>query len=231
MRLRTVTDVSNYQGALSVEQFRALKAAGVEVIVCGTDGSGAFPNVYAQQIAAAVEAGLEVEAYVFIYFATDIAARTNQKLDLIQASGHVSRVWLDCEDVDAPLDTGAVVSSIATARDAVHARGFECGIYTGRWWWVPRTGDNDGFWNLKLWAAQYDQQPYLNVDPFGGWESVYRKQYTDKGSLAGISPLDLNVELTPAPPPPTMEQVTARYEAEIAAMIQNVDAALAPHRR
>lgn len=212
-------DISNYQGVLSNAELQALNAAGRTVVVCGTDGNPTSPLVYPQQVAAAVALGLEVEAYIFLYFSApdDIVARTQSKLALIRQQGHVTRVWLDCEDDPHGLAPDEIKGHIAAARDAVQAAGFECGIYTGKWWWGPNTANDEGFWNLKLWAAQYDGIEDPNVfDTFGGWYDeqpvarghhgfAFRKQWTAHGQVPGITiELDLDCEqdaIAPAPVP------------------------------
>lgn len=199
-------DCSNWNGPIPRATFEAMRAEGVRTVICGTDGN---PPLFPAQAVAARLAGLEVEAYVYLYFgsggtAYDVVERTNRKLDMVDMDGHVKRVWLDCEDTTSGLGPSELVALIAGARDAVQARGYVCGIYTGAWWWVPYTGDSKGFWDLPLWAAQYDDVADVDaVTPFGGWQQAFRKQYTDKGTAGGITPLDLDVErvLEAAPVP------------------------------
>lgn len=196
MQTQLAIDISNHQGEISREQFRELARLGVRTVICGTDGSATAPLVYPQQIEAAAAEGIRAEAYVYLYFAGDVRARTTAKLDMIQQVGRVSRVWLDCEDTAHSFGPEELVGRIAAARDLVQERGLRTGIYTGRWWWGPYTNNEAGFWDLPLWLAAYGPgEVNLNMEPLGGWRACLRKQYSDRGSLAGISPLDLDIEL------------------------------------
>lgn len=201
--LQLAVDCSNFQGDLGQDVFERWHAEGCRTVICGTDGSQSSPNVFLQQSAKARAAGLNVEAYMYLWYDLDVAARARIKLDLIQQAGGIERVWLDVEDTFTSKGPGEIVGLTALARDLVLERGFQTGIYTGRWYWVPRTNDSAGFSNLPLWLASYDGQQNLDMPPMGGWTAMYRKQFTDKGSLGGVSPLDLNIEAAPiAPPPP-----------------------------
>jgi GH25 family lysozyme M1 (1,4-beta-N-acetylmuramidase) len=197
-------DISNYQGDLPQQVFEAWRDVGVKTVICGTDGSDAAPLVFPQQATKAAAAGLTVEAYVYLYFGADgqpydVVGRTNQKLDMIAQVPEVKFVWVDCEDTTSGLVPQVLVGLIANAIDTVIARGFAVGMYTGAWWWVPNTANSTLFASLPLWAADYDGQQDLELtNPFGGWAELHRKQYTDQGSLGGVSPLDLNVEAAPA---------------------------------
>lgn len=200
MATQLAVDISNYQGNLSQQTFERWRAEGVRTVVCGTDGSQQFPVVFPAQVERARAAGLAVEAYVYLYFsqgADGVVRRTNLKLDMVAQVGGIRRIWLDCEDTTSGLAPAALVGIIAAARDAVLARGYECGIYTGRWWWEPYTANDRGFWDRPLWLAQYNGVQTLDMEPLGGWTELHRKQYTDKGSLGGVSPLDLNIERVP----------------------------------
>lgn len=201
--MRRGVDVSNHQNGIFQATFEAMKAEGVEVVICGTDGTPAAPLTYPAQVRNARAAGLEVEAYVYLYFGEgsavfDVAGRTNEKLDLIDSVGGVRRVWLDCEDTKNALGPAMILGLIDAARLAVEARGYEVGIYTGGWWWVPRTGNSVRFAHLPLWVAQYDRIADVDqVALFGGWPRAFRKQYADDGTAGGLSPIDLNVERDP----------------------------------
>ena len=207
-------DVSNFQGAISVDTFRQMRAEGAQRIICGTDGSPSFPVAFPQQVANAREAGLAVEAYIYLYFSQPLEAllrRVNIKLDMIEASG-VAMVWLDCEDTTSGLDPETLVGTIAAARDEVRNRGHGVGIYTGSWWWKPYTNNSEGFYDLPLWVASYDGNTNIEIAPLGGWSEAWRKQFTDKGLLAGIQPLDLNIERRdPAAPPGISDEARAAF--------------------
>lgn len=194
-------DISNWQGDLDANVYQRWYREGARTVICGTDGSATHPVVFPSQMQKARAAGLNVEAYIYLYFSLDVVRRTNLKLDMIDAIGGVPRVWIDCEDTTSGRPPSELVGLIAAARDQVQARGYECGIYTGRWWWEPYTNNERGFGDLPLWNASYDGVLTLDTRPMGGWTELYRKQFTDKGTLGGISPLDLNVERESVAPP------------------------------
>lgn len=217
--MQEAIDISNWQGDPSSDVFVRWAAEGVRTVICGTMGNPDYPLVYEQQATKAMNAGLEVEAYVWLVWDNaDPGARLSWYLDLVQQCPWVRRVWLDCEQTDGWQDAASTVSLIAQAREQVKARGLEVGIYTGAWWWQPYTDNEGGFWDLPLWLADYDYRPTLESAhlPLGGWTSLHRKQYTDKGTKGGIYPLDLNVELdtplAPAPPPGVDDFTRGRQE-------------------
>ncbi|MCR4339180.1 MAG: N-acetylmuramoyl-L-alanine amidase [Gemmatimonadaceae bacterium] len=84
----------------------------------------------------------------------------------------------------------------------------------------------------SVWVGDWDQLPDQPV-PRGhiGHDTMAAGRKYGKSDPGSLFPLSTIFELLRKPPPPTVEQVTARYEAEIAAMLQDVDAALAPYRR
>ncbi len=207
MATQLAVDISNYQGNVSQQTFERWRDEGVRTVICGTDGSQQFPVAFPAQVERARAAGLTTEAYVYLYFsqgADGVVRRTSLKLDMVAHVGGIHCIWLDCEDTTSGLPPATLVGIIAAARDAVLARGFECGIYTGRWWWEPYTANDRGFWDRPLWLAQYNGVQTLDMEPLGGWTELHRKQYTDKGSLGGVSPLDLNIERVPAAVPAAM---------------------------
>jgi GH25 family lysozyme M1 (1,4-beta-N-acetylmuramidase) len=205
-------DCSNYQGDLPQAVFDSWRDAGCKTVICGTDGSGTNPIVFPQQAFKAATAGMNVEAYIYLYFGangvpSDVLGRTRQKLNMIRSVGGIKRVWIDCEDTTSGLAPSDLLHLIGQACDAVRAEGYEVGIYTGGWWWRPYTADSTQFSHLPLWTADYDGNADLEFSsPFGGWSSLYRKQYTDKGRL-GIygADLDLNAEVESAAAPPPVD--------------------------
>lgn len=186
-------DVSNYTGPLDQPALAAWRQLGItSVIVQAIAPPAGFPpGVTQQQIEACTEAGLAVEAYVYLWTA-DPAGITRQ-LDLLRGMG-VDRVWLDCEDTTAATPK-ARIAAIRSGLQQIEARGFEVGIYTGRWWWTAYVANTDEFAHYPLWASIYDGIPDRAVGfvPFGGWTSVAIKQYSGTSSLAGVGGIDLDV--------------------------------------
>lgn len=185
-------DVSNYTGAISEAQAEELRAAGVgRAIVQVVDPPPVYPpSVFRQQIPVLLAAGLEVEAYVYLWLGGNTA---QQVLDAIAKVGawrtHVGRLWLDAEDVSVPEHQHA---NLAAIEAAVRACSMPTGVYTAGWWWRPYVGDSGAFAHLPLWAAEYDGEPSMRFTPFGGWSVCAMKQHAGDTSLAGISGVDLN---------------------------------------
>lgn len=215
--VRHVIDASNWQGDLGPGVYAFWKGEGYSAVILGTSGNPSAPLVYEAQARKALAAGLDVEAYIWLTWGTDVdafAERVRRKLDLVATVPDVRRVWLDCEDTN--IEAGSdVVGLIALARDIVRERGFEVGIYTSAWWWGPNTGNEAGFGDLPLWLAHYDGVAELTSSllPIGGWSELYRKQYSETGSAGGVYPLDLNVERDAAiAPPPAEPGLALTYE-------------------
>lgn len=169
--MSTAIDVSHWAGAFARSKLAAAQAAGATKLIVGTQRQ----DIATAQIDHAKALGMEVEAYVYIYFASNPAERVRRDLTWLRAAG-VSRLWIDAEDTVPGFTQDEYVAGI---RGAVEAAGSACaGIYTGGWWWKPRTGDSDAFKHLPLWAAQYDGIADLSrVTLFGSWSSMAMKQY------------------------------------------------------
>lgn len=206
LQLQRAIDISNYQGDLPGDVYRGWVGEGVRTVICGTDGSTKNPYVFPQQAAKVREVGLWLEAYTYLFFGEagqvyDVAARTNRKLDEIDKVGGIKTVWLDAEQDGHGLEPWQVVNGLVYARDAVQARGYECGIYTRAEWWQRNTLDHTGFADLRWWLAHYSPIPGFQLDSLDTYlcggiaaDRLHRRQTTDQGVAGGYGPLDLNVE-------------------------------------
>lgn len=87
-------------------------------------------------------------------------------------------LWLDCEDYESNgAKSWPSVTIIQQAVSECEQLGVPCGIYTGGWWWVPRTGNTTQFSYLPLWASIYDFDPTMVNVAFGGWTVLAGKQW------------------------------------------------------
>jgi len=182
-------DVSNWGGPLSAETVAAWKAAAVGKVIVGID-LGHIPLAQ-QQLRAASDGGLEIEAYRFCYWGTDIRPSLQRIADAIQGLP-VGRVWLDFEDQNAPENAHETICKwIQQNLDAGAALWEKVGCYTAAWWWNPYTGNSDRFKDWPLWVAQYDGDASLDFKHFGGWTRCALKQYAGTTNFYGYS-VDLN---------------------------------------
>ena len=194
---RLAVDVSNYTGPLNAAQLAAWKRDGIElVIVQAIDPPAGYPpGCTVQQIQACQAAGLDVEAYVFLWFGlgtSDIQA----KLGLLDGLG-IRRVWLDVEDTGArSLRLPKRISVVQGALNAIAAAGYDNGIYTGYWFWSGYMGNTSALNSYDLWDAHYDGDPNVSTGfvPYGGWSTCLIKQYAGTSTLDGVGNVDLDVE-------------------------------------
>lgn len=221
-------DVSNFTGPVDAVRAVALHAAGVRRAVVGTQyPPRPYPAGCAhQQIPALLDTGIEVEAYVYLWFAQDPVEQVRTGLAVIAPwRERIGRLWIDVEDETGNLDAAG---RIAHVRAAVAACGrMPAGIYTAAWFWRPRMEDTAAFAALPLWAAQYDGRADLEVTPFGGWAGAAMKQYAGDTSIGGLAPVDLNWYEEAAAPRPLTEH---EFGYAFAALYRGLDGAQLPMR-
>ena len=199
-------DCSNYSGEISEQQARDLWAAGVRKVIVQIVNERVL--THRQQIPVLLAAGLEVEAYVYVWFSSGeewVKQRVAWACRELGAFPKVSMLWLDCEqtlDDDPPFDhvNEPTTDIIRAAVDVVTHAGYRTGIYTAQWWWVPGTDNTTAFSHLPLWSANYDLDPDRDPANYGGWGVPDMEQYQGSTTLAGVPMVDLNVyEPTEAP--------------------------------
>lgn len=183
-------DCSNYSGAIDSNQARALAEAGVKRAIVQLVN----PRVltHRQQFPALIAAGIDCEAYVYLWFDSDIGQRIRWALSELAQRPGVRRVWLDCEDVTGGQTVESVLAGIREAVSIVEGAGYAAGIYTARWWWVAATDDSHEFVRLPLWNAFYDGEPDLDPAGYGGWDIPRMEQYQGDTTLAGVPFVDLD---------------------------------------
>jgi len=180
-------DISNYGGELSADTVSAWKDAGITRVIVGVARD---TNLAHRQLRAAADGGMEVQAYCYMY--PDSGPDT--LLERVAIASHditLSRVWVDFEE-DGLGQQEAVCTWIQRCLEAAEGRWpGKVGVYTGRWWWVPYTGNTERFCHYPLWVAQQDGDASLSFAPFGGWQECAVKQYTNTTEFCGYS-VDLN---------------------------------------
>jgi Glycosyl hydrolases family 25 len=195
-------DVSNYTSALTPQAIDGLKGAGIElVIVQAIDPPRGYPaGKTRDQVQACLDAGLIVDAYVWLWFDLDVDD-IRRKLELLDRLP-IRQIWLDVEDTAAiKYDQAACEAKVAAALEVCDAHpttiGERTGIYSGRWYWTDRRylSNTATFADRELWDADYDgiAEAAASFEPYGGWTSRRIKQYRGTSVLAGVSGIDLNV--------------------------------------
>lgn len=192
-RLNAV-DMSRWGGELTADEARALRDAGVRLVIVGTGNAAGAGQWARQQAQAALGAGMAVDAYIYLYFAGDPRNQVRDALDTL-AGLQIRRWWLDAEDVESEELTVAQRHAFLSAAVAEVERVMlvSPGIYTGGWWWKTRMANSGVFSLLPLWNSWYDGDPDIDGLPYGGWtaDDVAIEQYQGTTVLCGQS-VDLN---------------------------------------
>jgi hypothetical protein len=187
--------MSKWSGELTAAEVACMKAAGIRKILVGTGnpapgGAGQWAR---QQAASALAHGLIVDAYIYLYLAKAPGTQTRIAMGTLKGLP-IGRWWLDAEDMESPeLSPQQRVSYLAACADIVAEAGGRAGIYTGRWWWVPNTGDSRWLMHLPLWNAWFDGDPDTDGLPYGGWTDSLIEQYQGTTVVCGQS-VDLNYD-------------------------------------
>lgn len=181
--MRRGVDFSEWGGPLAAETVVAWKGLGIRFAIVQ------YSRRMTQHLEVLAQVGgLDVEAYVYLYWVQDQWGQTPQQrtrnaLNLLQGSS-VRRLWLDCEDSEQPFDEAQLWECVTICNQA----GIQPGIYTGRWWWVPRASNSQLFAELPLWHAEYVDVPdFDSFVPYGGWTRPTIWQYQGTTTLAGHS--------------------------------------------
>jgi hypothetical protein len=199
--MQRALDVSNYTGGFGPDVVACWREWGYGHLVCGTQR----PEITRRQLEVAVQGGMTVDAYVYLYWRYDVGEQVRAALETV-AGYPVGRLWLDCEDATGSRTPEEMVALIGEAVAAC-----ACGIYTGRWWWVPSTGNSSAFSHLPLWHAEYTSGPQVEPDfdgfrAYGGWKRPFMWQFQGTTYLCGAG-VDLNLRhVQPAPAPPVEAQ-------------------------
>lgn len=203
MALGHAIDVSNFSAVPTDAQAAAIRDAGNDLAICGTQN----PAITRQQASAFGRAGMATAAYGFLWFDESPEDQVRRALSV-----GLPFLWLDCEDdetvrkqVGRPGKGASDLSAAATVdfiAKAVAACGdIPCGIYTRRDWWMRQTANATQFKGLPLWDATNDGTPDLGFPaPYGGWLAPMMEQFAFDQVVAGIS-CDRNVYTKSDAPP------------------------------
>lgn len=203
-------DCSNWGGVPSPETGRALRAAGVEFAIVGTQNE----DVAREQLQCFKDAGIRVDVYYYPLYDNLDGGRIDRARRLAQAFG-CEYIWDDVEwsPGDGLQPPAEKVAAGITARVGALMSDFRVGIYSSETQWPSMTR---GLLDRQidpavtpLWSAfyYYDRRvpDFRNFRPYGAWASPLIWQWHDTVSLAGFS-VDLNLwnpaHLPTAPGPP-----------------------------
>lgn len=144
------------------------------------------------------KAGLKVSYYHFAYpskssSATVIDDAKNEAgwfCDVIKTLPAFENLVIDCENfssnTDSTLSKDEYQLWLQTFLDTVKTiTGADCIIYTYADYLTRHLPDNHPFGKYKLWIANYSNVAIPKLPK--GWNSYYMWQYTDKGTIDGIS--------------------------------------------
>jgi lysozyme len=176
-----VVDLSHYNGAVSVAQFLALRAAGVgAVILKASEGTDVPDNSFTARLANARAAGLLLGAYHF-GSPGDVAAQVDHFCAQVAAGGGAFDEVVSALDVEKndPMTPNQAEAWVAAFRGRTGATPF---IYGGGDWLGAQGGAN-GRPNLAgcpLWYSMYPFSAKARPQtPLFGWADWTLWQYTD----------------------------------------------------
>lgn len=183
-------DVSVYTRMISWSELDCLWSRGVRHLIVGTQD----PSVAAQQLDFAVQSGMTVDLYVYLYWNRSISEQVQHALTL--ANGRpVGRLWLDVEESPGGRSSTQLIQLVREGLDACGT--FPCGIYTGAGFWRSYLGNTTLFSHVPLWYARYEPPYNLDAWPrerFGGWTNPVAKQYSGSVYVCGTGRWRLNVD-------------------------------------
>ena len=184
---RLAVDVSNYTGLISPDTLAGLRSQGVvRVIVRASTERADAISIAKQQMRMVTEAGLELDAYLWVHFSGPEPEAEVATMKQEYGSFPIRMVWLDCEE-QVPNGTDAIQ---IIERYAAVLQGAPVGIYTNRGWWTQSTGNTDRFSTYPLWDANWTETPPPPFVAYGGWERPAMVQYQ---ANAGGTAVDFSI--------------------------------------
>lgn len=202
-------DISMWEGPTSQYEMDCFWDAGARHLVAGTQ----VREITRQQLAMATSRGMTVDAYVYLYWDTDLAAQVQKAFATVQGFP-IGRMWLDIEQDPAGRSSAVTQALIGQAITACRAQTqAPCGIYTGSGFWRSFVANTPNFADLPLWYALYNNKTTLSdwtTEKFGGWVKPQGKQFTmqafcgmgaDRNVLQRVTQPTVTVDRTPPPAP------------------------------
>lgn len=189
-------DVSKWQGEIDWDK---VKNDGIEfaIIRCGYRGSVSGSLVedpyFAQNIRAAIAAGVKVGVYFFTQAVNEVEAveEASMVVSLIRDYKLDYPVYIDTEGAGGngradALDVETRTAVCAAFCSTIKNAGYEAGVYASRNWYNKKV-DAVSLEKYVIWLAEYRKAPL-----YQGYYQMW--QYTSKGKVNGIDGnVDLNI--------------------------------------
>lgn len=190
MPTRDGIDVSHYQNeagsGTNAIRWDKVAAAGAKFVIVKISDKTSADAFAKQNVSKAKAAGLLVGGYHFLRNTASGADQAKAFLDTVKFAAGDLIPSLDVEL--APASATARKAYVDKAREWVSA---VRSAYGGRWPFIytraniwQQLGNPSGFGNCPLWLARYNSAP-PQVPP--GWTSYVIWQFSDKGSINGIT--------------------------------------------
>lgn len=187
-----LVDLSSWQAGFNFQQ--AATADGIEGAIVKRTGGTSYTNPYfAQQIAQAQAAGMDVAAYHYMLEPTGDPGSPEDEADHFCAalpSGWVGANALDIEEANGnwPDQNDYVLRFM----DRCERNGQPCEIgYTGNYWVQQQNLKDARLAKLKLWLASW-QDSVPPVPAGGPWREIWLWQFASRATCGGMTPIDVN---------------------------------------
>ena len=187
-------DVSTWNGNID---WNKVKNSGVSYVIIrtgfrgSTQGSLVEDNKFRQNIQGATNAGLKVGVYFFSQAVNEVEAVEEASMVLSQVKGYklTYPVFIDVEPSGGRADklsSGERTKVINAFCQTIQNGGLRAGVYANKTW-LNQKMNVSALSGYKIWLAQYN-----STVTYGGRYDMW--QYSDKGSVAGISgKVDMNL--------------------------------------
>jgi lysozyme len=217
-------DVARYQhpGGAAIDWQKAADSGAAFAFVKATESTSYTNPYFAQDYAAAHDAGLVRSAYHYARPKADLATARAQADYLVQTAGKADAkgdlpLTLDLEQSGGLAPNTLIAWAHAFVDEVTALTSRRVIIYTYPYFWQHAMADTSEFADLPLWLASYRSGGPKEPLP-GGWSSWTFWQYTANGRMPGIpaavdrskfagSEADLQALADPTPATPTPSPV------------------------
>jgi hypothetical protein len=233
MGRRLILDTSSHNGIIDFGTAKRLNPDLVGVISKVNEGEGYVNPLFGVHQRAARQEGLLTGAYTFDRPSAAGVRDMEKMLSVIAAAPQELGLWVDCE-VDDKLDPGTVNARFREDVAWLDSKTpHRVGVYTGRWFWDPKTRGSGWASPYRAWIANYGG---AGPDIPWPWTAAAMWQYTDKLPIGNGATCDAsfwvgtdadwaNLTGGHAPTPPTtnpLEQTWKETQQIVHAVVDGV---------